>query len=717
MQKGFCHIFCKCLIVGLCSSITLAGEQLKNSDFKQGLSSWSFHVHKRIKVKRKVTNGVLAVQISEASKPQHVQLIQKVTLLESQQYQLSFDAKRNGKPTSIQVLCMQQRSPYKSYGLNKSVELSDTWSRHQLTFTVQKIVEDNPPTLRLFLGNQTSVALRKFSLVKQSDIEIPTAQTSVEHKKLLHKNNSTLIRIVPQPKQLTRKNGTFQLGQTLFIQTNQLKAFKLFKQEAIFITGKLQSRFQRIQHSSNSFFLGIANTADVDLFDQIAAPPHHQGGYTFAILPQGIAIKGHDDEGLRNGVQSLLQVLEQAPNGMLPQIVVRDLPDLNFRAMHLALRPPSHWKVKTHQDVYNIYRWIFRRLGRYKYTHVCLMIKGTLKFKKHSQVWPNAVYSHDDIKAIIKIGEEHGLTLFPELKTLGKFFFDQPKETLQAHADMLNRKIATHAGAWKSIFHESWSEQRLNAEQKTVKVDGSISVGLNIANPKVVPLMLDCIDEIYELFGQPKLFSLGMDEAHFFGTSWPKEVHRGRKFADYANTLSRHLKSKDCRSIIWGDMLLSHLQFPYFFENHGGPPANICEAMPYLDDDIIIADWHYGYTVGDVLPEHYPTISWFRQNGKDVIAVPWFIQHNMSNLARDVAATSSKGLMGSCWSLHQTYTFYTRKNAFQKKSKTHKTVQGRRELGVFASTAEAAWSILQSKKNMEQYDSVQWEKRWLPEKN
>ncbi|MBL4702342.1 MAG: hypothetical protein JKX85_13895 [Phycisphaeraceae bacterium] len=256
----------------------------------------------------------------------------------------------------------------------------------------------------------------------------------------------------------------------------------------------------------------------------------------------------------------------------------------------------------------------------------------------------------------------------------------------------------------------------MTAEQKQVKVknNGALGIGLDVASPKVVPLMLDCIDEIYELFNQPKLFSLGMDEAHFFGSAWSKEVNRGKMLADYANTLNRHLREKGCRSMIWGDMLLSHLQFPYCFENHGGPPKNTFEALPLLDKDIILADWHYGYEVAGVTPEHYPSISWFRQNGFDVVAVPWFKPYNMANLARDIAATEGLGIMGSSWALHSTFALHTRENAFAKKPNARQSVEARRELGIFSSTAEASWSILKSKENMKKYDSVQWEKRWLP---
>ncbi|MBN4061121.1 carbohydrate binding domain-containing protein, partial [bacterium AH-315-I18] len=140
MQKIVCTSIYSWLIVGLCSSMALAGEHLKNPDFSQGLTSWSFYVHKSMKVKRQATGGVLTLQIEAAGEPQNVQLNQQVALQEGTTYKLSFDAKRNGEPVDTQIHCMQQQKPYRSYGLNQTIEFSKTWSRHELLFTAKKLV-------------------------------------------------------------------------------------------------------------------------------------------------------------------------------------------------------------------------------------------------------------------------------------------------------------------------------------------------------------------------------------------------------------------------------------------------------------------------------------------------------------------------------------------------------------------------------------------------
>jgi hypothetical protein len=166
------------LVLGMFSTAVSAEEHLKNPDFSKGLTDWYLYVHKSMKVKRRVSKGILTVQIAEAGQPQSVQLIQKVTLKEGQRCKLSFDARREGKEVKTQVLCMQQGKPWKSYGLNTSVKLSATWSHHAFTFTVKGLVPKKSPVIRIYLGNQTgTVQFRKFSLVSLK----PPGKRSSDH--------------------------------------------------------------------------------------------------------------------------------------------------------------------------------------------------------------------------------------------------------------------------------------------------------------------------------------------------------------------------------------------------------------------------------------------------------------------------------------------------------------------------------------------------------
>ncbi len=713
MKKRFPLLCYGWVIVALLCTTTFGGGQLKNPHFKKGFSNWPLHIHPSLKsvTTRAVKDGVLTIQISSPNKPQHVQLMQTISLKEGQLYKLAFDAKREGPKVPTRLLCVQKSKSGQNNGLDQTITVLDKWSRHELVFTARRIDSQIPSVLRIFLGNQSSIQLRQFFLTETEKKLIKKHATisSMRH-------NTPSFRIIPQPRDMTLGHGKFQLGDTLFVQSNRSFSTGLLEREVAFITGRTKGQFQIRVAQSEHPFLSISHTENVNLQGKVDVAPPYPGGYTLAIFPQGIAVKGYDDEGLNNGIQSFLQVLEQFPNGTLPQLSVVDMPIMEFRAMHLILRPPFHWKKKTVAEVLDIYRWIFRRLGRYKYNNVCLMIKGDLKLKRHPEVWPNAAFTHEEVRQFLDIAAEHNLTVFPELKSLAKFFFRQPQETLEAHADMIHRQNDMHMGKWKFHVNSHWTTERLTAEQQNPKANGKLGMSLNVRNPKVLPLVKDCIDEFYELFDQPKLFHIGVDEAYYFGESWPKEVNRGVEMANYLNTLNRYIKKKGARTVMWGDMLLSHASMPYFFEHNGGPPLNTAKALPLLDDDIIISDWHYGYTVAGVTPEHYPSIPWFRKHGHDVIPVPWFNTKNMIDMARDSIATESKGIMGSSWSFHMAYRLYAYPESFLGKADLRRQITRNRELGILSSIAEVAWRPFHAKDVMKQYDSVQWELRWFPER-
>ncbi len=151
--------------MGLCCFSALAAEHFNNADFSEGFTNWGLHVHKSLKVQRSIKDGVLSIQIDEAGKHQHVQLIHKVKLVEGQQYRLSFEARQDGKEVKTAIACLQLGKPYKNYGLNQTATFSNAWARHSFTFAVKGLTQGQTPTIRLFLGNQTSVQLRNFSLV------------------------------------------------------------------------------------------------------------------------------------------------------------------------------------------------------------------------------------------------------------------------------------------------------------------------------------------------------------------------------------------------------------------------------------------------------------------------------------------------------------------------------------------------------------------------
>ena len=97
------------------------------------------------------------------------------------------------------------------------------------------------------------------------------------------------------------------------------------------------------------------------------------------------------------------------------------------------------------------------------------------------------------------------------------------------------------------------------------------------------------------------------------------------------------------RPIMWGDALLESGKWPAGFTANGTPALPTHEALARLSHRIVIADWHYDVTKGDV-----PTLAHFRRRGFETLACPWNSPANIRTLAKAAAANQS-GLLMTTW--------------------------------------------------------------------
>src|SRR5699024_12224164 len=119
-------------------------------------------------------------------------------------------------------------------------------------------------------------------------------------------------------------------------------------------------------------------------------------------------------------------------------------------------------------------------------------------------------------------------------------------------------------------------------------------------------------------------------------------------------------------TMMWDDMLLTKKQFPMFYrEAHGGikygydNEGGTAGALKWLSRDIILASWHYGWSTDGKIPQKYPMVKWFQNQGFKVIGVSWFRQDNIINFSRQVAKDHAMGMLGTSFSMHRSYAYAT----------------------------------------------------------
>ncbi len=196
-----------------------------------------------------------------------------------------------------------------------------------------------------------------------------------------------------------------------------------------------------------------------------------------------------------------------------------------------------------------------------------------------------------------------------------------------------------------------------------------------LTNSRAQALLRSVLDELIELAGPGQFCHLGCDEAYSHATcDRCRRTDRVQLFADHVNQLAEHLEQRGRRAIMWGDALLERGQWPAGFAANGTPSLPTHEALGRLSRKIVIADWHYDVTKGDV-----PTLAYFRQQGFEPLACPWNSPGNIRTLAA-AAAANHCGLLMTTW---------------------HHLVQS---IPTLAYTAACAWSQDQAALGLQQMD-------------
>ena len=134
--------------------------------------------------------------------------------------------------------------------------------------------------------------------------------------------------------------------------------------------------------------------------------------YRLTIASSGIDVVGGDTEGVRNGVQTLRQIIRQCAPA-LPRLVIADKPAYKVRGYYLdATRgrvPTLDW-LKTWAD----------RLCLYKYNQLQLYIEHTFMFDDLSETWRGtSPLKPADIIAFDEYCARLGIELVPSVSTFG----------------------------------------------------------------------------------------------------------------------------------------------------------------------------------------------------------------------------------------------------------------------------------------------------------
>jgi len=343
-----------------------------------------------------------------------------------------------------------------------------------------------------------------------------------------------------------------------------------------------------------------------------ARPPQREPNDTYALTVDtaGIGASAVDAAAMRHAWFTMLQLLQARDDLSFaaPHVEIHDWPALKFRGLHLCVfRETTPLMIEK----------AIRLAAFFKFTHVVLEFWGMLKLDALRELsWPEA-WSKAEASRLAGIARSMGLEVIPMFNSWG-------------HATACRIRYGRHVV--------------LDQNPRLAPLFEPDGWTWCLTNPRTLDLLRRVHDELIEFAGPGQYFHIGCDEAYSHATcDRCRQADAVQLFADHVNNLAAHLGKRGRRPIMWGDALLERGKWPSGFAANGTSAMPTHLALDRISRKIVIADWHYGVTKGDV-----PTIAHFRERGFEVLACPWDTAGNIHTMARAAAANQS-GLLMTTW--------------------------------------------------------------------
>ena len=302
---------------------------------------------------------------------------------------------------------------------------------------------------------------------------------------------------------------------------------------------------------------------------------------------------------------------------LLPTLAISDAPHLAFRGLHLCWFP----EIRKEQ----IERAI-RLAALMKFNYVVLEPWGMFRSEKHPWwSWPDAKMTKPEVRRLVALGKDLGVTLFPQIAAYG------------------------HAGAARSCTSKH-SVLDLRPEYEPLYEPG----GWNwcLTNPETQKVLRELIAEMLETFDRPPYIHFGCDEAQPPTCPDCRKRPYGELVCEHISGLVAFAKEQDARAMIWHDMLLDSAdpRWKGFIASGSTLTAKLADALPR---DVIICDWQYSYGDMKETRRNWPTMKHFHDKGFPVVGCPWLNFNAMKPMADSIAKIGGFGFLETTWnSLH-----------------------------------------------------------------
>ena len=364
------------------------------------------------------------------------------------------------------------------------------------------------------------------------------------------------------------------------------------------------------------------------------------GAYKLSVDSDVLDIFSKDSEGIFQGLKTLRQLSEpmrgtlKTDAHILPQCKIDDFPGMDFRGIHLVIMPET--------KAFEIEKKV-RLAAYYKFNYVILEFWGCYP----SEVRPgfnfeNPYMTRKDIKNLVETAKKLRIMLIPQMTVFG------------------------HASG--SMFR-SGKHSALDLNPEFAPLFEPTGWTWCLSNPHTREVLTDMALEMWELFGRPKFFHIGCDEAYDFATcSVCSQMDQKELLKNHIVYFRDLFSQNGVRIMMWHDMLLEKGEWKGLTAS-AKPEQGLKNLYKELPKDIIICCWEYGYIPSDQSNPVFPSGKFFADAGFTTLMCSWTSPKNTYLMGKFVEQASLYGMLGTMW--YNTYG-----EAFQK---------------IYMQTAAASW--------------------------
>ena len=370
------------------------------------------------------------------------------------------------------------------------------------------------------------------------------------------------------------------------------------------------------------------------------AAERREQAYTLAIEENRIHVTARTRTGAYYGLQTLDQIVEQTSDGhKLPALSIADYPSLQWRGLQYDIARCMAYRHEHLKDV-------VRNMAALKLNMLHLYLEGRFAYPSHPELHQPGWMTPEQARDLCTFARAHHVTLVPQVNCLGHM---------------------------EQILHLD-QHAHLREDPRDIHM-------ICPSNPETLPFVLSLVDDLLDAFEGP-FVHIGMDEVQklgFCSTCADRiraDGHAGGLVAYLINAISKHVRKRKRRALIWSDMFLDKAQFPATHAANGGGTGwgsrnMTAKGLPAVDRSVIICDWQYAY----FSPRE---LAWFREVGFDVMPAidsdergcPWGPANGLDDHIRNMfEAAKQEGAIGgyTCtWGLRMGEVFDNRWLDFAK---------------------------------------------------